>query len=134
MLPVKPILKKGKLRKDGTHLIYIQYCYNSDKRILLGTNITIPIKFWNKRTLSISESLPSSYGNSTDLNNRIKHLIRKVEDLATFGMNIKKENLIIFLKKYFDLKSDFPSIKSKILSEIKETEIHDPRKNLDLYF
>jgi len=134
MLPIKPILKKGKLRKDGTHLIYIQYCYNSEKRLLLGTNITIPINYWNKRTLSISESLPSCFGNSTDLNNRIKHLIRKVEDLVDFGIELKTGNLIIFVKENFDLKSDFQSIKSKILRGIKQTEIHDPRKNLDLYF
>jgi len=134
MLPIKPIYKAGRTRKDGTNLIFIQYCLNSDKRILLNTEIALPVKYWNKKTLRISESLPSSYGNSTDLNNQIKNLIRKTEDLVELGINLKIENLIMFLKEHFDVSTDFQSIKLKIQSAIKETEIHDPRKNLDLYF
>ncbi len=134
MLAVNPILKKGKLRKDGTHLIYIQYCYDSDKRILLGTDIIIPIKFWDKRSLTISESLPLCYGDSIELNEQIRNLVRKTEDLVDFGVKLKTENVLMFLKQNFDLKNDFQSIKLKILNNIKETEINDPRKNLDLYF
>ncbi len=134
MLPIKPIYKTGRTRKDGTNLIFIQYCLNSHKRVLLNTQIAVPIKYWNKKTLNISELLPFCYGDATELNDRIKSLIRKAEDLVDFGVKLKTEDLVMFLKQNFDLKSDFESIKSRLLQEMKAAEIQDPRKNLDIYF
>ncbi len=134
MLPVKPIFKTGRTRKDGTNLLFIQYCYNSDKRVLLNTGITIPTRYWNKKTLSISESLPLCYGNSTELNTQIRNLIRKTEDIIDLGIKQKADDLIQFLKQNFNVDTDFKSIESKIKNTVKDGEINDPRKNLDLYF
>jgi hypothetical protein len=30
------------VRKDGTSLIFLQYCYFGNRRVLIGTDITIP--------------------------------------------------------------------------------------------
>ncbi len=51
MLPIKPIYKAGRTRKDGTNLIFIQYCLNSDKRILL-------MYIFIKRYLLLTEEHP----------------------------------------------------------------------------
>ena len=61
-LPIELIIRKGKVRKDGTSLIFLQYCFSSTKRILLGTDISIPEIFWNKKHLSISPLLPNECG------------------------------------------------------------------------
>ncbi len=41
LLPIKLICPKGKTRKDGTCIIFIQYC--GSKTILLNTGIAIPL-------------------------------------------------------------------------------------------
>ncbi len=56
--PIKLIVRKGKVRNDGTALISLQYCYSSEQRVLLSTGIGIPIQFWNKKTRRISKDLP----------------------------------------------------------------------------
>jgi hypothetical protein len=43
--PVKLILKKGAVRKDGTAVIFLQYCHNSEQRVLMNTAVAIPIQF-----------------------------------------------------------------------------------------
>lgn len=35
--PVKLIIKKRAVRKDGTALIFLQYCHNAEQRILVST-------------------------------------------------------------------------------------------------
>lgn len=62
LLPIKLICCK-RVRKDGTNAIYVQYCYRPDKRILLSTEINIPMRYWNKRLLRISNDLPTIFGN-----------------------------------------------------------------------
>ena len=60
--PIKLIIKKGKGRKDGTNLIFVQYCYSSARRVLIGSDISIPADYWNKKTCTISPALPAEYG------------------------------------------------------------------------
>jgi hypothetical protein len=60
LLPIKAICESGKVRKDGTYIVFIQYCFGSDKRTLLNTGISVPSKFWNKKSCGISESLPNN--------------------------------------------------------------------------
>jgi hypothetical protein len=37
--PIKLIIKKGMVRKDGTSLIFLQYCYSKQRRVLISTDI-----------------------------------------------------------------------------------------------
>lgn len=60
--PVKPIVKKGAVRKDGTAIIFIQYCLSLEKRTLLDSGIANPPAFWNRRTCKISPTLPTQFG------------------------------------------------------------------------
>ena len=57
-LLIKPILDR-RPRRDGTCVISIQYCFNSDKRTLLFTGLSIPPRYWNKKLARISSDLPS---------------------------------------------------------------------------
>ncbi|MGI8635930.1 MAG: Arm DNA-binding domain-containing protein [Segetibacter sp.] len=66
LFPIKPVCKR--VRQDGTANISIQYCYNSEKRILLSTGVIIPAKNWDKKTCCIAKGLPSTYGNREELN------------------------------------------------------------------
>lgn len=49
--PIKP----GCYRpcKDGLSNIHIQYCYTSEKKTLLDTEIEIPLNCWDKKTWSL---------------------------------------------------------------------------------
>lgn len=44
LLPIKLICPKGKVRKDSTCIIFIQYC--GDKTVLLNTEIAVSSKYW----------------------------------------------------------------------------------------
>ena len=48
LLPIKLICDR-RARKDGTNPVCIQYCYSSDKRTLLNTEIFVPVRHWNKK-------------------------------------------------------------------------------------
>ncbi len=37
--PIKLIVRKAKVRKDGTALISVQYCYSADQRVVLSTGV-----------------------------------------------------------------------------------------------
>jgi hypothetical protein len=57
MLAVRPICKPGRTRKDGTNLIFIQYCLNGDKRVqgmLLQSH---------KKYIEIFPAIPSDWKN-----------------------------------------------------------------------
>jgi len=85
LLPVKPICEAKNSRRDGTSLIFIQYCFSSEKRTLLNTEIAIPPKFWNSKNLSISKQLPPAFGQFDELNERLTRMLRAVEDLISLA-------------------------------------------------
>src|SRR5688572_8323194 len=99
--PIKLIMKKGKVQKDDTSQIFIQYCYSSTHRVLISIGIAIPTDFWNKKTGAIVQSLPVEYGNVVLLEVTLRKNLRKAEKLIDYA--IKKNNLcpMTFLKKNF---------------------------------
>ena len=82
--PIKLIVRKGKVRTDGTALISLQYCYSAEQRVVLSTGIGIPLQFWNRKTGRISKDLPVAYGNVQQLETGITEKLRKAEDMVTF--------------------------------------------------
>jgi hypothetical protein len=101
MLPIKPICEQKNVRKDGTSLIFIQYCFSSENRTTVNTEIAIPPPFWNKKQLCVSDKLPAKYGNAAQLNVELKRLIRLAEDIIDFAVSKKIEKDAAFLKKVF---------------------------------
>lgn len=129
-MPIRFLVDERFIRKDGTCIVYIQYCYNRSYRTLLNTQIELPPAFWNKASGNISEKLPDKYGNANDLNLELIRMFRIVEDLVIFAIKKKLPNSGEFVKKTFKPNFDFSS-----LNEIeKQITKEDVRLNLDLYF
>ncbi len=110
-LPIKPICESRFIRKDGTSLIYIQYCYGTDKRTLLNTEIALPPKFWNKKKMCISDNLPLVHGNARELDEALRHMIRLVKDIIRYANENKIQNPGVFVKKTFKPSFDMSSLR-----------------------
>lgn len=128
LLPIKPICKKVLKRRDGTSIIFIQYCQSGENRTLLNTGISIPPNFWNLRRNGINADLPASYGNSDDLNKRLQNMIRVAEDILSYAIQKKMLDPKAFLKKTFKPNFDL----SRLAEKAKEACL--PKMNLDVYF
>ena len=68
MLPITQLCIPGNIRKNGTSLVFIQYCHNSKKRTLINTGIAIPLKYWNKKSHRVSDAIPADLGEASKLN------------------------------------------------------------------
>ncbi len=104
-LPIKPICERRFARKNGTSLIYIQYCYSAEKRTLLNTEIAIPPQFWNQKKECISEKLPIEFGIAEEINSELRRMLRVVEDIITYGIKRNILDMGDFVKGSF--KPDF---------------------------
>jgi hypothetical protein len=125
--PIKLIVKKGPLRENGTRLISVQYCHNQFRRVIVGTGVAIPPKYWNKKTGRISNDLPSEFGNVENLENLLTAKLRKAEDMVRTA---KKKNTcpIQFLKLNFPLANQWQ------IEHMKEKKADlDVYHNIDLY-
>ena len=132
-LPVKPVCKTGKIRKDGTASIGIQYCFTSEKRVLLDSGLAIPPKYWNRRRECISDNLPEMYGSSSELNQRLRHELRKAEDIISLAFK-KHETPLEFFKFYYKPDRSFECIVNEIDVIDKEKFLDDIFLNKDIYF
>lgn len=128
LLPLKLVCKSSKIRRDGTSLIFIQYCYNSEKRALLNTEIAIPPAYWKRSR--ITANLPKDYGNYEELNKRLKTLSRLVEDVISHALQEKIIDVLTFVKSTFK-----PDLNPESLApKAQETADKQPETNLDFYF
>ncbi len=121
--PIKLIVRKGKVRNNGTVIIYLQYCLSAEKRIILSTGIGIPIQYWNKKTGRLSKELPTIYGNIEELEKKLTEQLRKAEDMVDHAF--KKGNVcpMQFLRDNFKLQANW-----------KLEQMSDPKKNLDVFY
>jgi len=83
LLPIKPICERKFICRNGTSLIYIQYCYSAEKRTLLNTENAIPPAYWNKKRLYIANNLHEVFGKFNHLNDQHNRMFRIVEDLVS---------------------------------------------------
>ncbi|HET7116953.1 MAG TPA: phage integrase SAM-like domain-containing protein [Hanamia sp.] len=121
--PIKLIVRKGKVRNDGTALISLQYCYSAEQRVILSTGVGIPLQFWNRKTGRISKDLPSTYGDVQQLETVITEKLRKAEDMVTYALKQRDTCPMKFLKENFHLQENW-----------KFEQMSDTEKNLDIYF
>ncbi|HTM98487.1 MAG TPA: site-specific integrase [Pedobacter sp.] len=121
--PIKLIVRKGKVRNDGTALISLQYCYSAEQRVVLSTGIGIPLQFWNRKTGRISKDLPSTYGDVQQLEAAITEKLRKAEDMVTYALKQRGTCPMKFLKENFHLQENW-----------KLEQMSGIEKNLDIYF
>ena len=126
--PIKLVIKKSRIRQDGLCLIYLQYCHNSKRRALVGTDIAIPPIYWNRRTGRISENLPSHHGSVEELETRLSEKLRKAEDMVNHAIKNKKGCPMQFLKINFPLSDQW-----KVEQMVTKKRDLDVFNNIDAY-
>lgn len=128
LLPVKPVCQKADLRKDGTSIIFIQYCLSAEKRTLLDSGIAIPPTFWNKKKSRINGDLPQSFGDPSLLNEQLQKAVRIAEDIVSFAIKKNVADRLSFLKQTFT-----PGFDVSVLEE-KAKAAEQPKVNLDVFY
>jgi hypothetical protein len=121
--PIKLIVKKGKVRNDGTSLIFLQYCHSGDQRVLMSTGVSIPPNYWNRRTGRISKELPSIYGDVESLEKALTEKLRKAEDMVSHSLKQGSGCPMQFLKSNFKLSDNW-----------KIEQMQDSEKSLDVLY
>lgn len=116
------------MRRDGTSIIFIQYCHSLEKRTLLNTGIAVPPNYWNLKRLRINPDLPARYGNADVLNDQLRSSIRIAEDILNLAARKKIADPLSFLKKTFK-----PNLDLSLLAG-KAEEAEQPKINLDVFF
>jgi Phage integrase SAM-like domain/Arm DNA-binding domain len=119
---IKLIIKKGAVRKDGTSLIFLQYCHSAEQRVLLSTDIPIPQNYWNKKTGRIADNLPPQYGNANELQVSLTEKLRKSEEMVEYAVKKRNTCPMEFLKENFPLQKNWQ------LQQMSSTQ-----KNLDVF-
>lgn len=92
LLPITPICSAKKVRKDGTSIVFIQYCMNASNKTLLNTEIAIPPNCWHKKLKRVSEKQPEEFGQAETINAEIKRQMRLAEDIISFAFQTKVDN------------------------------------------
>jgi hypothetical protein len=106
LLPLKTICSGTKVRRDGTSLIFIQYCKSETNKTLLNTGIAIPFSYWNNKSGRIAGNLLPAVGNAEKLNLELHRMFRLAEDIIQLAINLKFEETVSFVKKTF--RQDLP--------------------------
>jgi integrase len=138
LLPLKAIIKPKEIRRDGTCLIYFQYCYTSENRTQLNTEIGIPPKYWIKKKRVISEELPSEYGDVSNLNERLTQMQRSIEDLIALAVKQELTDKGMFVKQAFKPNIDVYALESdpialQVLSSTKPKDATKLYEQFDDY-
>lgn len=129
LFPIKVICNPKKKRRDGTSLIYFQYCYSSDNRTLLNSKIAIPAKYWHKKKNCIISSLPTPYGDYAHLNSELTRMQRCIEDLIVLAQNKQIENIGAYVKHTFTPDLALNDIEKSTLTQ----SFHYPTRQPELF-
>lgn len=121
--PIKLVYRWAKVGKNGLATISLQYCFSSDKRVLLSTGISIPPQYWNRKTNRISKELPAEYGNLEELETTLTKQLRKAEDMVSYAFTEKVLCPLKFLKENFHLDNNSWAF----------TQMSDKEDSLDVY-
>ena len=123
LLPLKAIISKHP-RRDGKFVIYFQYCYSATNRVLLNTEIAIPILFWSAKRQSISKQLPPELGDYEQLNASIERIKKIIEAIIEHGRSRGEPNLGAYVKGIFTPNFKIESLKSSsVIVPLQRKEI-----------
>lgn len=120
--PIKLVIRKGKIRRDGTSLIFLQYCHNAARRVLIGTGVAIPPAYWDKRSGRISKELPEQFGRVEELEEFLTDKTRKAEDMVRQAKSRRNVCPMEFLKLNFPLSDKW-----------RIEQMKDKRSELDVF-
>jgi integrase len=114
LLPIKAICSKSKIRKDGTSIIFLQYCGAENQRVLLNTEIAIPPAYWSRRHRCVTENLPEQYGIPIKINERVVEMQRKAEDIVSYGIKHNISDILGFVKATFHPNFDLSTLGTEL--------------------
>ena len=106
--PIKLIIRKIKISKNGLHTIFLQYCHTTAKRVIISTGISIPAMYWDKSNCTILASLPGQYGSAPILQDKLEKQKAKAERIIIYV--IKKKHWLpftVFKKKFSPLRNAY---------------------------
>lgn len=130
LLSLKCICEEKNVRRNGTSVVYIQYCLSSSKRIQLNTAIEIPPAYWDDEKQMVTDHLPGRYGEPDQLNTDLKRMFRVAEDIIEFALKRKMVDPGKFAKRIFT-----PEFSSEKLPEIgKQLDSVNVAVNKDIFF
>ena len=112
LLPIRPICPANKTRRDGTSIIFIQYCKSESEKTLLNTGIAIPPRYWNKKLGRISDDLPRGHGDPDTLNRELHRLVRIAEDMIGHAIGNGHADPVGFVKGNFSPAFDVATLET----------------------
>jgi hypothetical protein len=124
ILPIKPICKKEWIRRYGTSVIFLQYCLNSEERVLVDTGLSIPPEYWNRKNNCISAGLPLGFGEVKDIENHLSQKMRRAEDLLKYAITQSNISPAKFLKEKFPTNFD----------PVKSTAVLKKQESIDVFY
>ena len=133
LLPIKPICPAAKMRKDGTSVIFIQYCRSEHDKTLLNTEIAIPPEYWNKKRNRVTDNLPSEYGVPQKINLEVHRMYRMAEDIVKFAIKIGYSDPVSFVKNTFSPDFDLNNLGIERVRTNLKTESNE-KVNHDFFF
>lgn len=130
LFPLKKICQAKNVRRDGSSVIYIQYCFSSSRRTMLGTGIDISYSYWDDKNQKVKDSLPEEYGNAAQYNYALKRMFRCAEDLVECAIKRKMADPRAFVKNTFT--PEFDSI--KLIDIAKEMDSGNEKINMNVFY
>ena len=101
-LPIKPLCEQKRVRRDGTSIIFLQYCYDAEHKTFLSTGIAIPSGFWNRQQLCVKETLPPAYGNFEKINDDLDRQLKLAGDLIKLAKSQGIAEIGAYVKEKYD--------------------------------
>ncbi|MBI2283524.1 MAG: tyrosine-type recombinase/integrase [Bacteroidetes bacterium] len=130
LLPIKLICNASKARRNGTSLIFIQYCMNAENKTLLNTEIAIPANYWHKKYMRVLESMPIKFGIAEQINKELQRQVRLAEDIISFALYKKISNPVKFVKNTFSPNFEHGQLEKTYAKAASK----NPKINLDFFF
>lgn len=127
LLPLKLVCPTSKKRRDGTCLVFIQYCRSHDDKTLLNTEIAIPPQYWHKKHNRIIDRMPSTYGNSMRLNEEIHRMFRIAEEIVKYAIAKQLPDPVVFLKQTFKPQFNIIELQKSVHQDVQQL-------NLDFFY
>ncbi|MFL5739619.1 MAG: site-specific integrase, partial [Flavisolibacter sp.] len=133
LLPLRLLCTDKFIRKDGTSIIFIQYCFSAEKRVLLNSGIAIPPQFWNHKKQHVLTSLPPRYGAVDLLNTQLKIILRFAEDLVDLAIKKQITQKGTFVKEAFENNWNVDQLERHLLQHTS-SQHQTEKESQDIYF
>ena len=92
-ISIVPILRKDRIRKDGTAPIHIRVTRNRKSRFV-GTGVVIPANMWDSENQRISLNFPNHKDLQLQIDKKISELHRRIRKLEALELDITLDNLL----------------------------------------